>query len=142
MEKTFVLIKPNAMKKQRAGEIIKRFEGEGLQLVGLKMLQVSKSLCQKFYAEHKERPFFSELVNFISSSPVLVLALQGKNAVLRVREIMGDTDPKKAQKGTLRYQYGDSLGENAVHGSDSLESAQRELDLFFSSEEIFYTSSN
>ena len=140
MEKTFVLIKPNVMKKQKAGEIIKRFQKEGLKLVGLKMMQVSKDLCQEFYSEHKERPFFQELVSFISSFPVIILALQGENAVFRVREIMGDTDPKKAKEGTLRYQYGDSIGENAVHGSDSLQSAQRELDLFFSSEEIFYNS--
>lgn len=142
MEKTFVLIKPNVIKKQKSGEIIKRFQEEGLKLIGLKMMQVSKDLCQEFYKEHKERPFFAELVNFISSSPVIVLAFQGDNAVFRVREIMGDTDPKKAQKGSLRYQYGDSIGENAVHGSDSLQSAQRELNLFFSSEEVFYASSN
>ena len=101
------------------------------------MIHISKDLCQQFYQEHKDRAFFQELVNFISSAPVIVLALQGENAVLRVREIMGDTDPKKAKPGTLRYEYGDSIGENAVHGSDSLESAKRELSLFFSSQELF-----
>ena len=141
MEKTFVLIKPNVIKKQKAGEIIDRFQKEGLGLAGLKMRHISKKLCQEFYAEHQAQPFFQELVNFISSSPVIVLVLQGENAVFRVREIMGDTDPKKAKEGTLRHQYGDSIGENAVHGSDSLKSAQRELDLFFASEEIFCTSS-
>ena len=137
MEQTFALIKPNAMKKRKAGAIIHKFQKEGLTLVGLKMLQVSKELCQEFYQEHKERPFFQELVDFISSAPVIVLALQGDNAVLQVREIIGDTDPKKAQHGTIRYEYGDSIGENAVHGSDTLNSAKRELALFFSSQELF-----
>ena len=137
MEQTFALIKPNAMKKRKAGAIIQKFQQEGLTLVGLKMLQVPKELCQEFYQEHKERPFFQELVDFISSAPVIVLALQGDNAVLQVREIIGDTDPKKAQHGTIRYEYGDSIGENAVHGSDTLNSAKRELALFFSSLELF-----
>lgn len=139
MEQTFVLIKPNAMKKQKAGAIIQKFQQEGLTLAGLKMIRISKELCQKFYQEHKEKPFFQDLVNFISSAPVIVLALQGDNAVLKVREIMGDTDPKKARHGTIRYEYGDSIGENAIHGSDSLSSAKRELDLFFSSQELFQT---
>ncbi len=137
MEQTFALIKPNAMKKQKAGAIIQQFQEEGLNLMGLKMINISKNLCEEFYQEHKERPFFQDLVNFVSSSPVIVLALQGDNAVARVREIMGDTDPKKARPGTIRYKYGDSIGENAVHGSDSLSSAKRELQLFFSSQEIF-----
>ena len=137
MEKTFALIKPNAMKKQKAGAIIQRFQEEGLNLVALKMIKISKELCEEFYQEHKKRPFFQELVDFISLSPVIVLALQGDNAVLKVREIMGDTDPKKAKSGSLRHEYGDSIGQNAVHGSDSLNSAKRELALFFSSKELF-----
>ena len=137
MESTFVIIKPNAMEKQKAGAIIKRFQEEGLHLSALKMLSISKEKCQEFYEEHKERPFFSELVHFISSAPVIIMALKGEGAVLKVRGIMGDTDPQKAQPGTLRHEYGDSIGENAVHGSDSLESAQRELALFFSPEELF-----
>ena len=137
METTFVIVKPNAMKKQKAGAIISRFQEEGLHLSALKMLSISKEQCQEFYKEHKERPFFSELVDFISSAPVVIMALKGEGAVLKVREIMGDTDPKKAQAGTLRHEYGDSIGENAVHGSDSLGSAKRELALFFSNEEIF-----
>ena len=139
MEQTFVLIKPNAMKKQKAGVIIHKFQQEGLKLIGLKMIKVSKELCQEFYQEHKERPFFQVLVSFVSSAPVIVLALQGDNAVLKVREMMGDTDPKKAAPGTIRYEYGDSIGENAIHGSDSLNSAKRELALFFPSQELFQT---
>ena len=136
MEKTFVIIKPNAMSKNKAGAIIDRFQREGLKLVGLKMQSISPSLCEKFYEEHKQRAFFKELVQFISSAPVILLALEGEGAVLKVREIMGDTDPAKAKKGSLRAEYGNSIGENAVHGSDSLTSAQRELALFFSPEEL------
>ena len=138
MEQTFALIKPNAMKKQKAGAIIQKFQQGGLSLVGLKMLQLSKLQCQEFYQEHKDRPFFQQLVDFISSAPVIALALQGPGAVLKAREIMGDTNPKKAKQGTIRYEYGESIGENAVHGSDSLNSAKRELDLFFSSQELFH----
>ncbi|MCY4321529.1 MAG: nucleoside-diphosphate kinase, partial [Bdellovibrionaceae bacterium] len=103
----------------------------------LKMISISNNKCQEFYKEHEAKAFFSELVEFISSHPVIVMSLKGEGAVLKVREIMGDTDPKKAKPETLRYEYGDSIGENAVHGSDSVESAKRELALFFSEEEIF-----
>ncbi|MDE0092573.1 MAG: nucleoside-diphosphate kinase [Oligoflexia bacterium] len=137
MEKTFAMIKPNAMSKRKAGAIIKRFQEEGLNLAGLKMLHISKEKCEEFYKEHKERAFFSELVDFISSAPVIVMALKGEGAVLKARKIMGDTDPKRAEPGTLRYEYGNSIGENAIHGSDSLKSAERELALFFSSGEMF-----
>ena len=137
MEQTFAIIKPNAMKKQKSGAIIQKFQEEGLTLVGLKMMHITKDLCKEFYKEHEKRPFFQELVDFINSMPVILLALQGPNAILQVREIMGDTDPKKAKPGTIRYEYGDSIGANAIHGSDSLESAKRELNLFFSSQELF-----
>ena len=137
-ETTFVLIKPNAMKKRAAGAIIQRFQKEGLEIAGAKMIRASKSLCEAFYEEHRERPFFPELAEFVSSAPVIVLALSGGNAVRRVREIMGATDPKEAKPGTLRYEHGDSISENAIHGSDSLESAKRELSLFFAPEELFY----
>ncbi len=136
-ETTFALIKPNVMKKNKVGSIIEKFQSAGLEVSGVKMIKVSSKLCEKFYQEHKYKPFFPELVCFISSAPVIVLALTGLNAVSLVREIMGDTDPKKAKPGTLRFEYGDSVGENAVHGSDSLESAKRELDLFFLPGEIF-----
>ena len=137
MEKTFVLIKPNAVKKHKAGAIINRFQEEGLKIVALKMIHLTKDQCEEFYQEHKERAFFPELLNFIISSPVIIMALKGEGAVLKVREIMGDTDPGKAQPGTLRFEYGDSVGENAVHGSDSLKSAERELSLLFSTTELF-----
>ena len=137
MERTFVLIKPNAMEKQKAGAIIQKLQQEGLTLVGLKMLKVSKDQCQEFYKEHQGKSFFQELVDFISSAPVIVMALHGPGAILKVREIMGNTDPKKAKPGTIRYEYGESIGKNAVHGSDSPDSAKIELALFFSSQELF-----
>ncbi len=137
MERTFVLIKPNAMDKQKAGAIIQKIQREGLALIGLKMLKISKEKCREFYKEHKDRPFFQELTDFISSAPVAVAVFQGTGAVLKVREIMGDTDPKKSRPGTIRYEYGESIGKNAIHGSDSPVSAKRELALFFSSEELF-----
>jgi len=137
MERTFVLIKPKAMEKQKAGAIIQKFQQEDLTLIGLKMLKVSKDQCQEFYKEHEGKSFYQELVDFISSAPVVVMALQGPGAILKVREIMGDTDPKKAKMGTIRYEYGESIGKNAVHGSDSPGSAKRELALFFSPQELF-----
>lgn len=132
METTLSFIKPNAIQKQKAGAIIQKYLDSGLTLSALKMKHLSKELCEKFYEEHKDRPFFQELVSFISSSPVIIMALKGPNAVLAVREIMGATDPQQAKPGTIRAEYGDSLGENAVHGSDSIESAKRELALLFS----------
>ena len=135
-ETTFVMIKPNAMRQQKAGAIIKRFQDEGLRLRALKLLWLSPQACGKFYKEHLERPFFQDLVKFMSSHPVMALAFSGENAVLKVREIMGHTDPKKADKNSLRAQYGDSIGENAVHGSDSVESAKQELDFIFAPEEL------
>lgn len=134
---TFVLIKPNAMRKGKAGALIQRFQEEGLEVKALKMIHLGRKKSEEFYQEHRGRPFFTELLDFISSAPVIAMALTGDGAVLKAREIMGDTDPSKAQPGTLRAQYGDSVGENAVHGSDSLESAKRELELFFKPEEIF-----
>lgn len=136
METTFSFIKPNAIKKNQAGAIIQKYLDKGLEISALKMIHISKEICEKFYEEHKERPFFGELVTFISSAPVIIIALKGEGAVRLVRQIMGDTDPKQAQPGTIRFEYGDSIGENAVHGSDSLESAKRELSLMFSAKEI------
>ncbi len=135
-EMTFSIIKPNAMKKNKIGEIIALFEKNGLKIAGGKIALLSKSKCEEFYAEHKERPFFGELVSFMTSGPVMLIALSGENAVAKNREIMGATDPKKAAPGTLRALYGDNMGENAVHGSDSPASAQRELNLFFEKHEL------
>ena len=136
MEKTFSIIKPNAMKKNAIGDIISMFEANGLKIAGAKIQVLSKSKAEEFYAEHKARPFFGELVSFMTSGPVMLMCLAGENAVLKNREIMGATDPKKANSGTVRAKFGDNMGENAVHGSDSPASAERELSLFFEKNEI------
>ena len=135
-ETTFSIIKPNAVKKGVIGDIIAQFEKEGLTIAAAKLTVLSRKKCEEFYAEHKERPFFGELVDFMTSGPVMLMALHGENAVLKNREIMGATDPKKAEAGTIRAKHGDSVGENAVHGSDSVASAARELALFFEKTEI------
>ena len=135
VETTLSIIKPNAVKKNAIGSIIQIFEKNGLKVAAMKLVKIEKSKCEEFYAEHKERPFFGELVSFMTSGPVVLMALKGENAVLRNREIMGATDPKKAAPGTLRALFGDSVGENAVHGSDSLASAERELKIFFGANE-------
>ena len=135
-----VIIKPNAMKKRAAGIIIQKFQDQGLLLSGLKLIQISPALCEKFYREHREKPFFQELSRFMCSFPTAVMALSGPDAVSSVRSLMGDTDPKKALPGTLRFKYGDNIGENGLHGSDSLENARRELALFFAPEELLHPS--
>lgn len=136
IETTFSIIKPNAVKKNAIGGIISKFEENGLKVAAAKLVVLSKTQCEKFYEEHKARPFFGELVSFMTSGPVLLMALTGENAVLRNREIMGATDPKKAAPGTIRALFGDNVGENAVHGSDSAASAARELALFFAQSEF------
>ncbi len=136
IEQTFSIIKPNAMKKNCIGDIVSMFEANGLKIAAAKITVLTKAKCEEFYAEHKARPFFGELVSFMTSGPVMLMCLQGENAVLKNREIMGATDPKKANSGTVRAKFGDNMGENAVHGSDSPTSAQRELSLFFEKHEI------
>jgi len=135
-ERTFSIIKPNAVKKNVIGDIIHTFESKGLKIAATKLAMMSKEKCELFYAEHSARPFFGELVSFMTSGPVLMMCLTGENAVLKNREIMGATDPKKADAGTLRAKYGDSMGENAVHGSDSVTAAERELAIFFDRHEM------
>ncbi|MCX7978353.1 MAG: nucleoside-diphosphate kinase [Bdellovibrionaceae bacterium] len=135
-ERTFSIIKPNAVKKGVIGEIIAQFEANGLKIGAIKMGLISKEKCELFYAEHRERPFFGELVSFMTSGPVVLMCLVGENAIAKNREIMGATDPKKAAPGTIRAKYGDSVGENAVHGSDSPSSAERELAIFFDRHEL------
>lgn len=135
-ERTFSIIKPNAVKKNAIGDIIHIFESKGLKIAAAKLTLISKEKCELFYAEHKERPFFGELVTFMTSGPVMLMCLVGENAVLKNREIMGATDPKKAEAGTIRAKHGDSMGENAVHGSDSVASAERELAIFFDRHEL------
>ena len=129
MERTLSIIKPNAM--HAIGDIIGTFEGASLRVVAARMAQLTRAQCEEFYAEHRERPFFGELVAFMSSAPVMLLCLQGKGAIAKNRELMGDTKPAEAAEGTIRKKYGQSVGENAVHGSDSPASAQRELGLMF-----------
>lgn len=136
MEKTFSIIKPNAVGDNNIGNIVARFEKEGLRIAAMKMVHLSKEKAEGFYIEHKERPFFGSLVNFMTSGPILLMALEGENAVLKNREIMGATNPEEAAEGTLRKLYAHSLEANAVHGSDSQTSAERELSYFFEANEI------
>jgi nucleoside-diphosphate kinase len=135
-EMTFSIIKPNAVKKNAIGPIIAKFEQNGLKIAAAKLVKLDRAKCEEFYAEHKARPFFGELVDFMTSGPVMLMCLSGENAVMRNREIMGATDPAKAAAGTIRKEFGDSMGENAAHGSDSPESAKRELGLFFAQNEF------
>ena len=137
-EKTLSIIKPNALNKNLIGKIIAQLEEGGLQVCAMKMAQIPPPQWETFYQEHRERPFFQELVTFMTRSPVVLMILCGENAVSKNREIMGATDPAKADPSTLRALYGDSVGENAVHGSDSVQSAEREIALFFPSEEIHH----
>ena len=135
-EMTFSIIKPNAVKKNAMGDIISMFENQGLKIAAAKLTVLPRKKAEEFYAEHSARPFFGELVDFMTSGPVMLMALSGENAVMKNREIMGATDPAKAAAGTIRKKHGDSMGENAAHGSDSAESAQRELALFFEKSEL------
>jgi nucleoside-diphosphate kinase len=136
MERSLVLIKPDAIQRGLAGEIISRLERKGLKIIAMKMLHVDKKLAHRHYAVHKGKAFFDDLVNFITSSPLIAIVFQGKNAVEVIRQMMGETDPAKASSGTIRGDFGIDIGHNLIHGSDSLENASKEIDLFFSAEEI------
>lgn len=136
IERTFSIIKPDAVAKNVIGEIVSRFEKNGLRIVASKMLQLSQEQAEGFYAEHKERGFFKDLVSFMISGPVVVQVLEGENAVLKNRELMGATNPKEAAASTIRADFADSIDANAVHGSDALESAAREIAYFFSANEL------
>ncbi len=135
-ERTLSIIKPDAVAKNVVGEIVARFEKAGLRVVAARMMQLSRAQAEGFYAEHAARPFFPDLVAFMTSGPVLVQVLEGEDAVLRNRDLMGATDPKKAAPGTLRADFAQSIDENAVHGSDSTQSAMREIGYFFSALEL------
>lgn len=135
-ELTFSIIKPNAVKKNAIGDIINHFETNGLKIAAAKLTLLSREKCEEFYAEHKERPFFGELVEFMTSGPVMLMALSGEGAIAKNRELMGATNPAEAAPGTIRAKHADSVGENAVHGSDSPASAERELALFFEKSEF------
>src|SRR5690606_18245499 len=136
IEKTFSIIKPNAVQKNVMGEIMTRFEKKGLRISAAKFAQLSREKAEGFYIEHKERPFFNSLVSFMTSGPVLLMVLEGENAIAKNREIMGATNPEKAEPGTIRKDFADSIEANAVHGSDSPTSAQREISYFFEKNEV------
>ncbi len=136
MERTLSIIKPDAVKKNVIGKIVDRFESNGLRIAAMKKVQLSEQDAGEFYAVHKERPFFGELVEFMTSGPVVVMVLEGENAVAKNRELMGATNPKEAAPGTIRADFAESIDANAVHGSDSLENAQKEIAFFFAQREI------
>ncbi|HEU4685712.1 MAG TPA: nucleoside-diphosphate kinase [Nitrospira sp.] len=135
-ERTLAIIKPDAVRKHAIGDIIRRYEEAGLQPVAIRMMLMSKPVAQGFYAVHKARPFFDSLCTFMSSGPVVVLVLKGENAIKKNRELMGATDPAKAEKGTIRAAHGTNIEYNAVHGSDSPETAQTEIAYFFREMEL------
>lgn len=137
IERTLSIIKPDAVGKNHIGEIFARFEKAGLKPVAIKYKHLSQADAEGFYAEHKERGFFNDLVSFMTSGPVVVSVLEGENAVLAHREILGATNPAEADKGTIRADFATSIDENAAHGSDSTESAKREIGYFFGDDEIF-----
>ena len=136
MERTFLMIKPDGVQRNLVGEIIKRLETKGYTLVGLKMMQVSRELAEKHYDVHKDKPFFNGLVDFIVSSPVVAMVWQGEGVVTTARKIIGATNPLSAEPGTIRGDYGLSIGRNIIHGSDAIETAQKEISLWFTEEEI------
>jgi nucleoside-diphosphate kinase len=136
IERTFSIIKPDAVAKNVIGQIYSRFEQNDLRIVAAKMLQLTREQAEGFYAEHKERGFFNDLISFMISGPVIMQVLEGENAVLKNREIMGATNPKEAAAGTIRADFAVSIDENAVHGSDALETAKREIAYFFSDAEL------
>ena len=136
VERTLSIIKPDAVKKNAVGQITARFEAAGLRVVAARMMHLSRQQAEGFYAVHRERPFFRDLVDFMISGPVVVQVLEGENAVLKHREVMGATDPSKAADGTIRKLHAKSIGENSVHGSDAPETAAIEIAQFFSGNEI------
>jgi nucleoside-diphosphate kinase len=137
LEKTLSIFKPDIVKKNLIGEIIDIFEKKNLKIMAMKMIRLTPQQTEKFYEEHKDKPFFKEMVKFMTSSPVVIICLEGENAIKLNREIMGTTNPLEAKVGTIRRTYGENIDNNAVHGSDSPESAKREIKFFFKEEEIF-----
>lgn len=136
LERTLSIIKPDAVEKNVIGQIYNMFEQAGLKIVAGRMMHLSKEKAEGFYAVHKERPFFSDLVKFMTSGPVFVQALEGENAIARHREIMGATNPSEADEGTIRATFANSISENACHGSDAPETAKVEIDYFFSADDL------
>jgi len=136
VERTLSIIKPDAVAKNIIGEIYRRFEQSGLKIIAARMVHLSREQAQAFYAVHKERPFYNDLVRFMTSGPVMVQVLEGENAVARHRDIMGATNPKNAAPGTIRADFADSVEENAVHGSDAPDTAKQEIAFFFEADDI------
>ena len=136
MEKSLVLIKPDAMQRNLAGAILARLEEQGMKLVALKMLHVDRELANRHYGVHKDKPFFNDLVDYITSAPIIAAVFAGENAVEVIRKVMGATNPAKAEKGTIRSDFGLDIQRNSVHGSDSVKTAEEEIKLFFSPKEI------
>jgi nucleoside-diphosphate kinase len=137
MERSLVLIKPDAMRRGLAGTIINRLESQGLKLAAIRMLHLDKELAERHYAIHREKPFFEGLVKYITSAPIIASVFRGENAIEKIREIMGPTDPAKASAGTIRGDFGVDIEQNSVHGSDSPQNAEQEIKLFFRGDEIF-----
>ena len=136
MERTLILVKPDGVQRCIAGEIISRLERRGLKIAGLKMLQMDRALAERHYAVHKEKPFFNDLVNFITSGPIIAAVLEGEKAIESTRQTMGATDPKKAAPGTIRADLGINMEHNLIHGSDSHENAEKEISIFFKPGEV------
>lgn len=136
LERTLSIVKPDGVQKNLIGEVYRRFEQAGLRIIGARMLQLSQSQAEGFYAVHRERPFYRDLVRYMTSGPVIVQVLEGENAVARHREIMGATDPKKAAPGTIRADFAASIEQNVVHGSDAADTAAREIAFFFSDSDL------
>jgi nucleoside-diphosphate kinase len=136
LERTFLMIKPDGVQRNLVGEIIRRFEAKGFTLVGLKLMNVSQELAQQHYGVHKERPFFPGLVKFITSGPVVAMVWEGEGVIASARKIIGATNPLNAEPGTIRGDYGVTVGRNLIHGSDALETAQHEISLWFKEEEL------
>lgn len=136
MERTFLMVKPDGVQRNLVGEIIRRFETKGFTLVGLKLMQVSRELAEKHYDVHRERPFFGGLVDFIISSPVVAMVWEGEGVIASARKIIGATNPLLAEPGTIRGDYGVTVGRNLIHGSDAVETAQQEISLWFAENEL------
>ncbi|MGI6550940.1 MAG: nucleoside-diphosphate kinase [Syntrophomonadales bacterium] len=136
MERTFLMVKPDGVKRGLVGQVISRIETSGFSMAGIKMLRISEELAREHYAEHIGKPFFDEMLSFITSGPVVAMVWQGPDAIKTIRELMGATDPAKAQPGTIRGDLGGSISQNVVHGSDSPAAAKREIGLFFESNEL------
>ena len=136
MQKTFIMVKPDGVQRQLIGEVVQRFEAKGFKLVGAKLMQVSEALAEEHYGEHKERPFFGELVDFITSGPVFAMVWEGEEVISVSRNMIGATNPQEANPGSIRGDFAVTAAKNIIHGSDSPESAEREIGLFFKEEEL------